>query len=198
MEANRLISASGFFISAITTLSLAVLAVEYIRSDLISFFPFSFILVLYLFGLYLRSREFRRIGRYGQFFLTKISFLTTSSLGITAAMIFLYFGAVQTVTYPLDHYSFNVFFIAIAAVWAVYSLIELYVIDKVSAENRNMSYFTVACIITAVSSVFLLGYFDLLLPIALVLLSISTFLSGMRIYRLKEIPQKENYIKRFN
>jgi hypothetical protein len=69
-------------------------------------------------------------------------------------MIFLYFGAVQTVTYPLDHYSFNVFFIAIAAVWAVYSLIELYVIDKVSAENRNMSYFTVACIITAVSSVF--------------------------------------------
>lgn len=183
MENNRLVNSTGFFVSSATTLAISAMLIEYILFPLMSFFEFSFIAVLFIASLYLRSRLLHLVGKNSSDLLSRIAYITTSALGIVMLLVFVYFGLQeQNVTFSLSHYSFNPYLMTIAAIWAVYSFIEIFVVNGMSKKYSNFRYLTYFSIILVALSVSLIGYVQLLLPIALILLSISTFISGLRVY----------------
>ena len=183
METDRLINSSGFFISSLTTVSLAVMLFEYIISPLISLFNFSFIIILFLLSVYLRSRFFHKIAYISEKPLSKITYITTFIMGLLSLFVFIYFG-LQTlnVTFQLNHYSFNPYLMAISLIWAAYSSIEILTVNTVSDKYQKSLYLSYFSVIIVVLSVFIIGYIDVILPIALLVLSISTAISGIRIY----------------
>ena len=183
MEAKVLIRQSGFFISAITTIALALLSIEFIFNYKLSFFPFSFIMILYLAGLYLRNRFWRKAWKGDSKILFRYSNMIIWVLGIALIAIFLYFGNGQTVIYPLSHYAFNPYLIIIALIWTVYSVFEIYMINQISAltKYRNANYLTLISIVLVDLSFMVTNYFVYILPISLFLLSVSTVISAIRL-----------------
>jgi hypothetical protein len=73
-----------------------------------------------------------------------------------------------------------------AAIWTVYSALELYMVNQISSVTRykNANYLTITAIVLVDLSFLLMNHFVYILPIALLLLSVSTVFSGIR---LKEI-----------
>jgi hypothetical protein len=186
MEAEVLFRQSGFFISAITTISLAILSIEFISDYRLSFFPFSFIIVLYLTGLFLRNRSWRKTWKNDRKMLFRYSYIIIWILGIAFLSIFLYFGNSQIVIYPLSHYALNFYLILIALIWTVYSAFELYMIDSISSltKYKKANYLTVAAIILVDVSFFVIRYFVYMLPASLIILSLSTVISGLRLSKI--------------
>ncbi|EFD92221.1 MAG: hypothetical protein BJBARM5_1085 [Candidatus Parvarchaeum acidophilus ARMAN-5] len=183
METERLTNASGFFISSITTLSLAVMLLSYIRSQLISLFEFSFIIIIFLASLYLRYREFHKVWNIESKSFARITSVTTLILGVLLLAVFLYFGVkTQDVTFPLSHYSLNPYFIAMGVIWLVYSIIEISAVNKLSDKYSNFRYLAYFSSVLTLVALITVGYVELLLPIALLLVTVSTFISGIRIY----------------
>ncbi len=183
MEAEVLTRQAGFFISALTTLSLAILSIEFILDYKLSFFPFSFIIVLYLAGLYLRNQFWRKAWKKDRKTLFRYSYVIIWILGIALLLIFLYFGSNQIVIYPLSHYALNFYLLLIALLWTVYSALELYMLDNISSlvKYRNANYLSIAAILLIDLSFLLMNHFVYILPISLLLLSISTLISGIRL-----------------
>ncbi len=186
MEAEVLIRQSGFFISAITTISLALLSIEFISDYRLSFFPFSFIIILYLAGLYLRNRFWRKAWKGDRKTLFRYSYIIIWIFGIALIALFLYFGNSQTVVYPLSHYAFNLYLLLIALIWTVYSFFEIYMINQISALARykNANYIAVTSIILVDLSFLIMNRFVYILPVSLLLLSVSNVIAGIR---LKEV-----------
>jgi len=186
MEAEVLIRQSGFFISAITTISLALLSIEFISDYRLSFFPFSFIIILYLAGLYLRNRFWRKAWKGDRKTLFRYSYIIIWIFGIALIALFLYFGNSQTVVYPLSHYAFNLYLLLIALIWTVYSAFEIYMINQISALTRykNANYIAVTSIILVDLSFLIMNRFVYILPVSLLLLSVSNVIAGIR---LKEV-----------
>ena len=186
MEAEVLARQSGFFISALTTLSLAVISMEFISDYRLSFFPFSFIIVLYLAGLYLRNRFWGRAWKKDRKVLFRYSNIIIWILGMALIAVFVYFGNGQNIVYPLSHYALDPYFLLIALIWTVYSILELYMVNSISSltKYKNANYLTIAAILLINLSFLVMGHFVYLLPISFVLLSISTVISGIR---LKEV-----------
>ncbi len=183
METERLTNASGFFISSITTLSLAVMLLSYIRSQLISLFEFSFIIIIFLASLYLRYREFHKVWNIESKSFARITSVTTLILGVLLLAVFLYFGVkTQDVTFPLSHYSLNPYFIVMGVIWLVYSIIEISAVNKLSDKYSNFRYLAYFSSVLTLVALITVGYVELLLPIALLLVTVSTFISGIRIY----------------
>ncbi|EFD93131.1 MAG: hypothetical protein BJBARM5_0142 [Candidatus Parvarchaeum acidophilus ARMAN-5] len=183
METERLTNASGFFISSITTLSLAVMLLSYIRSQLISLFEFSFIIIIFLASLYLRYREFHKVWNIESKSFARITSVTTLILGVLLLAVFLYFGVkTQDVTFPLSHYSLNPYFIVMGVIWLVYSIIEISTVNKLSDKYSNFRYLAYFSSVLTLVALITVGYVELLLPIALLLVTVSTFISGIRIY----------------
>ena len=104
MEAEVLTRQAGFFLSSLTTISLAVLSIEFILDYKLSFFPFSFIIVLYLAGLYLRNRFWRKAWKNDRKILFRYAYIIIWILGIVLLLIFFYFGNSQIIIYTLSHY----------------------------------------------------------------------------------------------
>ena len=186
MEAEVLIRQSGFFISAVTTISLALLSIEFISNYRLSFFPFSFIIILYIAGLYLRNRSWRKAWKGDRKLLFRYSNVIIWILGIALVAIFIYFGNSQIVIYPLSHYAFNPYLILIALIWTAYSALEIYMVNEISALARykNANYLAAAAIVLIDLSVLVMNRFVYLLPISLVLLSASTIVSGIRVEKI--------------
>jgi len=186
MEAEVLIRQSGFFISAVTTVSLALLSIEFISNYRLSFFPFSFIIILYIAGLYLRNRFWRKAWKGDRKLLFRYSSIIIWILGVALIAIFTYFGNSQIVIYPLNHYAFNPYLILIALIWTAYSALELYMVNDISSleKYKNANYLTMAAIALVDISFLLINRFIYILPISLLLLSFSSLVSGIR---LKEI-----------
>ena len=186
MEAEDLIRQSGFFISALTTICLAFLSIEFISNYELSFFPFSFIIILYITGLYLRNRFWRKAWKGDRKTLFRYSNIIIWILGIALIAVFLYFGNSQIAVYPLSHYAFNPYLLLIALIWTGYSAFEIYMVNEISAltEYKNANYLAIASIILVDLSFLVMNHFVYILPISLLLLSISTIISGIR---LKEI-----------
>ena len=186
MEAEVLIRQSGFFISALTTLSLAIFSIEFILNYELSFFIFSFIIILYLASLYLRNRFWRKVWKRDRKALFRYSNIIIWILGIALLAVFIYFGNSQNIVYHLSHYALNSYLIIMAAIWTVYSALELYMVNQISSFTRykNANYLTITAIVLVDLSFLLMNHFVYILPIALLLLSVSTVFSGIR---LKEI-----------
>lgn len=186
MEAEVITRQAGFFISALTTLSLAVLAIEFILNYRLSFFPFSFIIVLYLAGLYLRNRFWRKAWKNDRKILFRYSYIIIWILGIALLLTFLYFGDSQITVFPLSHYAVNLYLLLIALLWTVYSVFELYMVNSISslAKYKNANYLAIAAIVLVDLSFFLMNHFVYILPISLLLLSMSTFISGVRVEKV--------------
>ncbi len=186
MEAEVLTRQAGFFLSSLTTISLAVLSIEFILDYKLSFFPFSFIIVLYLAGLYLRNRFWRKAWKKDRKTLFRYSYVIIWIIGIALLLIFLYFGNNQIVIYPLSHYALNFYLLLIALLWTVYSALELYMVDSISslAKYKNANYLAIAAILLVDISFFVMNRFVYILPISLILLSVSTLVSGIRVEKI--------------
>ena len=186
MEAEVLIRQSGFFISALTTISLALLSIEFISNYKLSFFPFSFIIILYIAALYLRNRFWRKAWKGDSKTVFRYSNIIVWSLGIAAIALFVYFGNSQIIVYPLSHYAFNVYLLLIAFIWTVYSAFEIYMVNEISSltKYKNANYLAVSAIFLVDISFIVMNHFVYILPISLLLLSVSSLVSGVR---LKEI-----------
>ncbi|MGC8533689.1 MAG: hypothetical protein ACP5MV_03640 [Candidatus Parvarchaeum sp.] len=183
MEAEVLTRQAGFFISALTTISLAVLSIDFISDYRLSFFPFSFIIVLYLAGLYLRNGFWRRAWKNDSKKLFRYSHIIIWIFGIALLFVLLYFGNSQIVIYPLSYYALNFYLVLAALIWTVYSALELYMIHNISSltNYKNADYLALAAIITVDISFLIMNRFVYILPISFLLLSVSTFVSGIRV-----------------
>ena len=186
MEAEVLTRQAGFFISALTTISLALLSIEFISDYKLSFFPFSFIIVLYLAGLYIRNNFWRKAWKNDKKTLFRYSNIIIWVLGIALIAVFIYFGNSQIIVYPLSHYAFNVYLLLIAFIWTGYSALELYMVNGISSltKYKNANYLAIAAIILVDLSFLVMNRFVYLLPISLVLLSASTIVSGIRVEKI--------------
>ena len=183
MEAEVLTRQAGFFISSLTAISLAILSIEFILDYKLSFFPFSFIIVLYLAGLYLRNRFWRKAWKKDRKALFRYSYAIVWILGLALLFTFLYFGNSQIVVYPLGHYALNFYLLVIAFIWTVYSALELYMVYGISslAKYKNANYLSISAIVLVDLSFLLMNHFVYILPISLLLLSISTLVSSIRL-----------------
>lgn len=186
MEAKILIRQSGFFISAVATLSMAALSAEFIADYKLSFFPFSFILIFYAAGIFLRGTFWKKAWKREKNAMLRQSYAVISLFGTAAAALFLYFGSGQITVFPLAHYAADPYLLAVASLWSVYSLYELYMVNRISALDgyKNANYLSAAAIILVDFSLVMTGVFAYLLPASLVLLSASTAVSGIRLGRV--------------
>ncbi|MCL4362582.1 MAG: hypothetical protein OH338_00345 [Candidatus Parvarchaeota archaeon] len=186
MEAEVLTRQAGFFLSSLTTISLAVLSIEFILDYKLSFFPFSFIIVLYLAGLYLRNRFWRKAWKKDRKTLFRYSYVIIWIIGIALLLIFLYFGNSQITVFPLGHYALNPYLLLIALLWTVYSVFEIYMVNSISslAKYKNANYLAIAAIVLVDLSFLLMNHFVYILPISLFLLSLSTFVSSIRVAKI--------------
>ena len=183
METEVLTRQSGFFISAITTVSLAALSIEFISNYKLSFFPFSFIIVLYLAGLYLRNSFWRKAWKKDRNMLFRYSAVIIWILGIALLSVFIYFGSIQEIVYKLGSYAFNPYLLVMAAIWTAYSALELYMINGISSlsKYKNANYLAMAAIVLVDLSFLTINHFVYILPISLLLLSVSTLVSSIRL-----------------
>ena len=183
MEAEVLARQSGFFVSAVTTLSLAVLSIEFILNYKLSLFPFSFIIVLFLVSMFLRNVFWKKAWKKDKKALFKYSNVIIWALGIALLLVFIYFGSMQTVTYKLEGYALNPYLLVIAAIWTIYSALELYMVDSISSMTKygKANYLAIAAIVLVDLSFLVMNRFVYILPISLILLSVSTLVSGIRL-----------------
>ncbi len=183
METKKLLNSSGFFISAITAISLSYMLFSYLHSDLISLFPFSFILVLYTAGIYLRSRRWRNTERRETYPIFRYSYILIPIMAAFFLIVFFYFGARQITTYALSHYSFNFYILLMAAIWTVYSSIEI-VMSKKEIPLGKFLYVYIFSVVFTDLSILLIGYQPVLLPISLLVIAVSSFSLGAKAYRM--------------
>lgn len=195
METNRFINAAGFFVSSITALALALLVIDYIRNYLISLFPFSFIVIIYFLSIYLRSRMYRHLEKPIGFL--KMSWIVIPILGVINVFLFIYFGSHNITTYPLNNYGFNPYLITIAILWSVYSFIELVNVKRLSNRFAYSHYITISAVILVLISTIFLGAITFLLPIAFIIVSISSFFLGIKVYNSEEIQKESILIKKY-
>ncbi len=178
MEANRLIRASGFFVSAFTEASIAAVLFEIAYSQLVSLAGFSFIIALFVLSLALRAQTWKRLGVRSVSFIRRITWLLVLILGLALLVEFLVFAYSQTVLLPLQDYAGNPSLVLMAALWTVYSLLEVYFRRSAGNWRGYPIALSIASVVILDVSVFALSLSAYVLPAAMLVLAASSVVTG--------------------
>ncbi len=193
METAKLAGSLGFFISALTELMVAVLFLEIIISTRISLGNFSFILVLFIFSLVIRTQNWRRLGLRSKNLLHRYTWLFVLLLGLIAVIYFLYFASSQMILLPLQDYAGTLTLAVIAALWSVYTALEiLFRYSPKKKIDRSIA-LSIASIIVVDSSVFLGILSAYALPAAMLFLAASSVVTGIAAFREPVEAEKQHY-----
>ncbi len=181
MDLQRLVNASGFFLSSAVTVSLAVMFIEMISSNLVPFFDFWFILPLFLGSVLLRYTAWKRAYATSGSLVRIIASLMVLILGFVFLLSFLIYAMPQTITYYLQDYSGNLTLIAISMFWLAYSLSEYAALYN-SFEKpvfRLVRLIIIPIFFVEASLIFLLNYSSYILSVSLFTLAALTALAGL-------------------
>lgn len=181
MELQKLIRASGFFLSSIVTLSLGILFLGMIASNLISLSGFVFILPIFIGAIVLRATTWRRIYLSAHKTIYLVTFVLVLALGFATLIGFLVYASSQTILYYLSGYSGDTIIIAISLLWAAYSILEFISLYNLFRRSifKLVRLMIVPIALIEASIIFLLGYFSYILPLSMFLLSGFTCLAGL-------------------
>ncbi len=189
MEMIRIVRSSGFFLSSAVTIGIGIMLLEIIATPIASLF-WTLILVPIFFGsLVLRSRLWlsayrRSIDRNLVYLVTALALIP---LGIVIFVLFTVYASMQTVLLSLSEYAGVSYLIVIAAVWSIYSLMELLCVYKLFGKSFLPIGLLIASIaLIDLSIVFALRLYVYLLPSAMFLLSLTTAVIGAELVLGKE------------
>ncbi len=185
MELSRLVRASGFFLSGATSLSVAVMLLDLIQSNLISLAGFAFIVPLFIFGIVLRGLTWKRFYRSSHDLLYLFTSIAVLVLGFAFLISVLLYASTQTILYYLSGYSGAVGLLLASLFWVVYSALEFVSLFRVFRNGifRLARLLIVPIALTEISLAFVIGTFSYALPISLILLAGVSVLTGVGFLR---------------
>lgn len=180
MELTKLIRASGFFLSSAVTISLGILLLDLIRSNLMSLSGFAFIIPLFIGSILLRGITWKRIYNESRRPLYLITCVLVLVLGFSFLIGFLAYASSQTILYNLSDYSGITVLFFVSLLWTAYSVAESFSVYKTfkSAVFKFARLIIAPIVLVELSLAYLIGYFSYALPIALFLLAAATAFVG--------------------
>jgi hypothetical protein len=181
MELAKLVRASGFFLSSVVTISLAVMLLVLAQSNLISLFEFSFIIPLFIASIILRGVTWKKLYNSSHKLVYFVTYLLVFIFGFAFLIGFLACASTQTILYPLPSYSGFTWIFFISLFWVIYSASEFFSIYGLF--RGGLLWFTkfiiAAILLVEASLLFIIGAFSYALPISLFFLAAMTTLTGL-------------------
>ncbi len=186
METSRVLDSLGFFLSVLVTLSLAVLSIDLLQLNAAQLPTFVLILPVFTGSIILRTLTWKKVYSASHKTLHLFTAIFVLVFGLSLLVGFIYYASSQLALASLENYSglasiSTLPIIILSLLWLTYSLFEfssLYSLFK-NKILRLVRFSIVPIALTESAIVFFDGYSGYLLPIGLVLLSITTFIAAL-------------------